>query len=58
MLDKHGPWILYQEGWKSSPWVTNDTVELIKNRNKATANALKIVKAEDNPSEAWKSQRF
>ena len=34
MLNKHAPWIIFQEKKNFSPWVTGETLELMKQRDK------------------------
>ena len=39
VLDQHAPWIVYQQRRNFTPWVTPDTIKLMKERDKAKADA-------------------
>ena len=34
VLDKHAPWIIFQQRKNFSPWITGETLELMKQRDK------------------------
>ena len=53
VLDEHAPWVLYQYRKRFTPWVTEDTIELIKKRNKAKLVASDLAKQGLNSSSAW-----
>ena len=53
VLDRHAPWILYQQRHKFTPWVTQETIELIKMRNKAKCMAAEISRTGSDASKAW-----
>ena len=52
-MDRHAPWILYQQRHKFTPWVTQETIELIKMRNKAKCMAAEISRTGSDASKAW-----
>ena len=43
VLDKHAPWIVYQQRKHYAPWLTQDTLKLMKERDDLKESALKLV---------------
>ena len=54
VLNKHAPWIVYQQRKHFAPWLTEDTLKLMKERDNLKAEAVKLVLEGQNASEAWK----
>ena len=57
VLDEHAPWVLYQIRKKFSPWVTEETIKLIKERNQAKLQASDLSKRGIDSSETWKKYK-
>ena len=55
ILNKHAPWIKFQKRKKSTPWITQKTINLIKERNMLKENAFNLSKAGLDSSQAWLS---
>ena len=53
VLNVHAPWIVYQQRKKFTPWITNDTIKLMKERDAAKAKASKLAKNGVDSSAAW-----
>ena len=53
VLNSHAPWIIYQQRKNFSPWVTKETVDLIKQRDEAKAHAEELARIGDDTTEAW-----
>ena len=53
VLDQHAPWVVYQLRKSFTPWVTPDTVEMIKKRDETKARATNLAKAGKDCSEDW-----
>ena len=54
ILNQHAPWIVFQLRKKFSPWLTEETKELMKQRDFWKARAKELASA--NPSEVSESQ--
>ena len=57
VLNQHAPWIVYQQRKKFSPWVSEETVKLIQDRNNAKKHAVEVAIAGNDSSEAWADYR-
>ena len=59
ILDQHAPWILFQCRKKYKPWITQQTIDLMKERDrwKKLATSLSVLQpyqgASDVEKEAW-----
>ena len=53
VLDIHAPFITYRQRKHYSPWVTKETIQLIKSRDQAKKEALCLAKQGKNSAEAW-----
>ena len=53
VLDKHAPWILFQERKRFVPWLSQETEDLMKKRNKLKEEALKQVTEGKDSSLVW-----
>ena len=56
-LDHHAPLITYQQRKKYTPWVTSETLDLMKKRDKAKHDASILAKAGENATTAWAEYR-
>ena len=57
VLDKHAPWIKYQKRKKYSPWVSKETINLMKDRDKAKQYASNLAKNGLSSADAWLSYK-
>ena len=57
VLDEHAPWVIYQYRKKFTPWITKETSDLIKERNKAKYEAATLSKQGKDSSDAWKNYK-
>ena len=57
VLDKHAPWIVYQERKHYAPWLTEETLKLMKERDDLKASALKLVVEGQDAAETWNKFR-
>ena len=58
ILDIHAPWIKFQKRKQFTPWITNETKELIKQRDMWKKTAMELAKQspsrhDDEQSNAW-----
>ena len=53
VLDIHAPWVTYQVRKKFSPWITDTTLALMKQRDLAKNEACKLSRDGKDSSEAW-----
>ena len=53
VLDNHAPFITYQQRKAYSPWVTKETIALMKFRDQAKAEALNLAQQGADSSAAW-----
>ena len=53
ILDQHAPLITFQQRKRYTPWVTPDTIELMKKRDLAKSKASEIAKTGGDSSSAW-----
>ena len=53
VLDQHAPLVTYQQRKKYSPWVTTETIDLIKKRDEAKARASHLAKSGLDSKQAW-----
>ena len=53
VLDNHAPWIIFQKRKHYKPWITEETVNLMKSRDIAKSEASVLAKAGANSAEAW-----
>ena len=53
VLDLHAPWICFQERKKFNPWISQETIESIKLRDKATQLTIQG----EDASIAWAEYR-
>ena len=53
ILNIHAPFITYQQRKHFSPWVTKETIGLMKTRDQAKAEALNLAKQGNDSSGAW-----
>ena len=56
LLNRHAPWIIYQQRKNFRPWLTEETKNLMKERDKWKTKAKNLAVA--NPGEASEEQRF
>ena len=57
ILDNHAPWTIFQERKYFSPWITEDTLRLIKSRNNLKLEAVNLIKQGLDATEAWDCYR-
>ena len=53
VLDNHAPWTLYQQRHKYTPWVSDDTIKLIKERDHAKNKVTELSRKGVDTSSAW-----
>ena len=56
ILNQHAPWIIFQQRKNFSPWITENTKNLMKERDTWKTRAKELAVA--NPGEASEEQRF
>ena len=54
VLNRHAPWTVYQQRKHYAPWLTKDTLTLMKERDDLKAKALNLVLEGKEASEVWK----
>ena len=57
VLDKHAPWVVFQQRKKFTPWVTDETIKLIKERDEAKKAAVEVATSGNDSSTAWADYR-
>ena len=57
VLDKHAPWVVFQQRKKFTPWVSDETVKLIKERDNAKKAAVELATSGYDSSTAWAEYR-
>ena len=53
VLDNHAPWVTFQLRKKFNPWITDTTLALMKDRDRAKTEASKLNREGRDSSEAW-----
>ena len=57
VLNKHAPCIIYQQRKHYVPWLTDQKLELMRERDESKASALKLALEGSDSSEAWTKYR-
>ena len=57
VLNKHAPWIIFQQRKKFTPWVTDETMTIMKQRDEAKADAVALAEAGNDTTDAWARYR-
>ena len=52
-MNKHAPWIIFQQRKKFTPWVTDETMTIMKQRDEAKADAVALAEAGNDTTDAW-----
>ena len=58
VLNRHAPWIIYQQRKKYAPWVTEETLKLMKTRDASKQQAVNLAQSGEDASEAWSTFRM
>ena len=63
VLDRHAPWIVYQQRKHYAPWITSETLKLMKERDMVKEKAKELAKAEGQytspeQSDLWGKYRY
>ena len=53
VLDRHAPWVIFQQRKNFAPWLTGSTLEMMKERDALKAKASKLAAKGQNASELW-----
>ena len=53
VLNTHAPWVIYQQRKNFAPWVTDETVSIMKQRDAAKAEAVSLAIDGKDTFEAW-----
>ena len=63
VLDRHAPWIVYHQRKHYAPWITSETLKLMKERDMVKEKAKELAKAEGQytspeQSDLWGKYRY
>ena len=53
VLDKHCPWVIYQQRKNFNPWLSQSTLDLMKERDKLKAQAIQASSQGKDSAEKW-----
>ena len=53
VLSKHAPWVIFQQRKFFAPWITKETLALMRERDEAKKIAISLVHEGKDASEAW-----
>ena len=53
VIDQHAPWVIFQQRKKYAPWLTNQTIQLMKTRDDLKKAAVDLTKEGKDASETW-----
>ena len=57
VLNKHAPWIVFQQRKHYAPWLTDQTLKIMKERDESKADAVKLVQEGRDSTGAWNKYR-